>query len=166
MLMRRRFLGPKGVNYPPPSGKAPDAVFDFQTTPQTALLYRLNGDYNPLHADPTIGPKMGFKGAILHGLCTWNIAAQGVLEKFGGMDPEALKVFQARFASPVMPGDRLKVEMWKVGKVRGDDEGVKGEGELEEVRFVCKVVEEGGKERVVLSNGRALVKSEKGRSKL
>jgi acyl dehydratase len=138
------FVGPKGVNYPPPEGKKPDATFTFATSPSQALLYRLNGDYNPLHADPTIGLQMGFPGAILHGLCTWNIAAHGVLKTFGRSDPARLKSFQARFAAPVMPGDKLIVDMWLTGrKVDGG----------EEVVFVTRV--EGGK--VVLSNGRALL---------
>ncbi|TGZ81494.1 Thioesterase/thiol ester dehydrase-isomerase [Ascodesmis nigricans] len=144
--------GPKTINFPPPRDRAPDATYTFQTTTDQALLYRLNGDYNPLHADPTIGPKMGFKGAILHGLCTWNITAQGVLGTFGGNDGQRLKSFQARFASPVMPGDKLVVEMWKTGKV---EEGA------EEVLFETKV--EG---RVVLSNGRALIAREAGGAKL
>ena len=76
----------------------------FHTTPGQALLYRLNGDYNPLHADPTIGPKMGFKGAILHGLCTYNIAAVQVLRAFGNSDPANFKSFEARFSAPVLPG--------------------------------------------------------------
>ncbi|KAF8539299.1 putative peroxisomal dehydratase [Trichophaea hybrida] len=137
--------GPKGVSYPPPAGKKPDATFTFSTSPSQALLYRINGDYNPLHADPAIGPKMGFPGAILHGLCTWNIAAHGVLKTFGGSDPARLKSFQARFASPVMPGDKLIVDMWLTGQKEADGS--------EEVVFVTRV--EGGK--VVLSNGRALL---------
>ncbi|CCX16262.1 putative peroxisomal dehydratase [Pyronema domesticum] len=135
--------GPKGVNYPPPERK-PDAIFTYQTTEEQALLYRINGDYNPLHADPTIGTKMGFPGAILHGLCTWNVAARGVLRMLGNSEGERLKSFQARFAAPVMPGDKLVTEMWVTG--------AKEDG-AEEVRFMTRV--EGGK--VVLSNGRALL---------
>lgn len=96
---------------------------------------------------------MGFKGAILHGLCTWNVTAQGVLRTFAGNDGTRLRSFQARFASPVMPGDKLVVEMWKTGKV---------EDGAEEVLFETKV--EGGK--TVLSNGRALLKKEGAGSKL
>lgn len=136
--------GPKTVNFPPPEGKRPDASFAFATSPEQALLYRINGDYNPLHADPSIGTAMGFPGAILHGLCTWNVAAHAVLKTFGASDPTRLKLFQARFASPVMPGDRLITEMWVTGK--------KEDG-CEEVVFLTRV--DGGK--VVLSNGRALL---------
>lgn len=146
--------GPKGVNYPPPAGKKPDASFTFATSPSQALLYRINGDYNPLHADPTIGGTMGFPGAILHGLCTWNVTAHAVLKELGGSEASRLKMFQARFASPVMPGDKLIVDMWKTGQTEADGS--------EEVVFVTRV--EGGK--VVLSNGRALLAKKKADSKL
>ncbi|KAK4129249.1 Thioesterase/thiol ester dehydrase-isomerase [Parathielavia appendiculata] len=141
--------GPKGpatVNYPAPKdGRQPDAVFEHQTTSETALLYRLNGDYNPLHAHPEPGKKMGFGGVIIHGLYTWNWAAHGLLRHLGGSDPANLKEYQARFASPVRPGDKLVASVWRTGQKQG---------EWEEVRFEVKV--DGGK--VCLSNGRALMK--------
>ncbi|KAK8090021.1 hypothetical protein PG997_004982 [Apiospora hydei] len=140
--------GPKGPateNFPPPKGKKPDAVFADQTTPQTALLYRLNGDYNPLHAHPEPGKKMGFGGAIIHGLYSFNSSCHGLLQKLGGSDPKNIKEFQARFASPVKPGDKLVTQAWRTGEMKG---------EWEEIRFVTSV--EGGK--VCLSNGRALMK--------
>jgi len=136
--------GPQSVNYPPPRDRKPDATFVFQTSPSQALVYRLNGDYNPLHADPTVGAKMGFPGVILHGLCTWNIVAHGVLKTFGKSDALRLKGFQARFAAPVLPGDKLITEMWVTGKKEGSNE---------EVVFQTRI--DGGK--VVLSNGRALL---------
>jgi len=117
-----------------------------QTTNESALLYRLNGDYNPLHADPEPGVKMGFGGAIMHGLFSWNSTAHGILYLLGGSDPANLKEFQARFASPVKPGDKLVTHMWRMGGADADG--------FEEVRFVTGV--EGGKQ--VLSNGRALVR--------
>ncbi|KAK7952387.1 uncharacterized protein PG986_008115 [Apiospora aurea] len=140
--------GPKGPateNFPPPKGKKPDAVFADQTTEQTALLYRLNGDYNPLHAHPEPGKKMGFGGAIIHGLYSFNSSCHGLLQKLGGSDPKNIKEFQARFASPVKPGDKLVTQAWRTGEMKG---------EWEEIRFVTSV--EGGK--VCLSNGRALMK--------
>jgi peroxisomal enoyl-CoA hydratase 2 len=90
-------------------------VAKFQTSPGQSILYRLNGDYNPLHIDPTVGPKMGFKGThsffleltsgtILHGLCTYNIAAVQVLRAYGNSDPVNFKSFEARFSAPVIPG--------------------------------------------------------------
>ena len=119
-----------------------------QTTLETALLYRLNGDYNPLHATPEPGVKMGFGGPIIHGLFSWNTAAHAVLQAFGASKPQNLKEFQARFAAPVKPGDKTVTEMWRLGEK--DAEG------FEEVRFIVRV--DGGK--VVLTNGRALVKVE------
>ncbi|XMA11167.1 hypothetical protein WAI453_003958 [Rhynchosporium graminicola] len=150
------FGGPKGPaskSYPPPEGKKPDASVSHQLTQETALLYRLNGDYNPLHATPEPGKKMGFGGAIMHGLGSWNFAAHGLLKAIGGSDPKNIKEFQARFASPVKPGDKLVTDIWLTGNK---------EGEWEEVRFVTKV--EGGK--VCLSNGKALMKPVAGKSKL
>ncbi|CAI6340525.1 unnamed protein product [Periconia digitata] len=140
--------GPKTVNYPPPANTAPTASTTTQTTLETALLYRLNGDYNPLHATPEPGVKMGFGGPIIHGLFSWNTAAHAILQTFGKSKPENLKEFQARFASPVIPGVKLITDMWRTGEKVGEG--------FEEVRFVVRV--DGGK--VVLSNGRAVVKVE------
>jgi len=141
--------GPKGPateNYPPPKGKKPDVVFEHQTTAETALLYRLNGDYNPLHAHPEPGKKMGFGGAIIHGLYSFNSTAHGLLQRFGGSDPNNIKEFQARFASPVKPGDKLVTSAWRTGEVNSEG--------FEEIRFSVAV--EGGKQ--VLSNGKTLIK--------
>lgn len=149
--------GPKGpatVNYPPPANKKPDATITHQTGPESALLYRLNGDYNPLHATPEPGKAMGFGGAIMHGLSSWNFTAHGILKEFGGSQPENMREFQARFASPVKPGDKLVTQVWRTGDVNAEG--------FEELRFVTSV--EGGK--VCLSNGRALVKVTKSASKL
>jgi peroxisomal enoyl-CoA hydratase 2 len=88
---------------------------------------------------------MGFGGAILHGLCTWNMVCHGVLQAYGESQTANLREFQARFSSPVKPGDELVTEMWRTG-VHEED--------FEEVLFVTKT---GGK--VVLSNGRALVRT-------
>ncbi|KAJ4377641.1 hypothetical protein N0V83_000469 [Neocucurbitaria cava] len=140
--------GPKVPNYPPPADRAPDAVRVFQTTLETPHLYRLNGDYNPLHADPEPGKKMGFGGPIIHGLFSWNMSAHAILQAFGNSKPENIKEFQARFAAPVKPADKLITEMWRTGDV--DKDG------FEEIRFIVRV--EGGK--TVLTNGRALVKPE------
>jgi acyl dehydratase len=88
---------------------------------------------------------MGFGGIIIHGLYSWNAAAHIVLEVFGNSDPANFREFQARFASPVKPGDKLITELWRSGEV------VDG---FEEIRFVTK----NQKGQVVLSNGRALIK--------
>ena len=162
--------GPPTINYPPPEGRKADAVHVMQTNAESALLYRyqnlrdssdaqvlmevrLNGDYNPLHATPEPGQKMGFGGAIMHGLFSWNAACHGLLQELGGSDPANIKEFQARFAAPVKPGDKLVTEMWRNGD---NSDG------WEEIRFVTRV--EGGK--VVLSNGRGLMKCISGKSKL
>lgn len=137
--------GPKVPSYPPPEGRKPDAVSEFQTNAESAHLYRLNGDYNPLHADPEPGKQMGFGGAIMHGLFSWNTSCHALLQCLGGSDPKNIKDYQARFASPVKPGDKLTTSMWRMGSKDADG--------FEEVRFVVKVGD-----RVVLSNGRAAVK--------
>lgn len=139
--------GPKVPSYPPPD-RAPDAIRTVQTTMETAHIYRLNGDYNPLHADPEPGKKMGFGGPIIHGLYSWNSSAHAILQAFGASKPENLKEFQARFAAPVKPADKLIIEMWRTGD--------KHDGGFEEIRFTVRV--EGGK--TVLTNGRAVVKVE------
>ncbi len=97
---------------------------------------------------------MGFGGAIIHGLFSWNSTCVGVLRKLGGSDPANIKEFQCRFASPVKPGDKLVTKIWRIP-------GTKDADGFEEVRFVTSV--EGGK--VCLSNGRALVRvvGEKGK---
>lgn len=118
------------------------------------MLYRLNGDYNPLHATPEPGVKMGFGGAIMHGLFSWNTTAHGILKTLGGSDPANIREFQARFASPVKPGDKLVTQIWRMGDK--DKDG------FEEVRFVTSI--EGGK--VCLSNGRASVRVVGSKSKL
>lgn len=97
---------------------------------------------------------MGFGGTIIHGLFSWNSAAHGILRELGGSNAENLKEFQARFASPVRPGDKLTTEIWRTGDVQADG--------FEEIRFVTK--NQSGK--VVLSNGRALVKVTGAKSKL
>ncbi|KAJ4286778.1 hypothetical protein N0V90_013030 [Kalmusia sp. IMI 367209] len=135
--------GPKTVNYTPPN-RAPDAVHVFQTTPETTLLYRLCGDYNPIHADDKFAQDGGFKGAFLQGLGTWNIAAHGVLKQLGGSEAARLRSFKARFAKIVYPGNALETRMWKVGEKKVDGKV------LEEVIFQTIVKEDG---RVVLSNG-------------
>lgn len=150
--------GPKVPSYNPPEGKAPDAVYEHQTTAESPHLYRLNGDYNPLHATPEPGEAMGFGGAIMHGLYSWNTTAHALLQLLGGSEPGNTREFAARFASPVKPGDRLETKVWRMGNKDGEG--------WEEVRFVTAV--KGGK--VCLSNGRAKMKvvgrKENRRSKL
>ncbi|KAL8874069.1 MAG: hypothetical protein Q9174_000539 [Haloplaca sp. 1 TL-2023] len=148
--------GPKGPGspaYPPPEGKEPDIVHVTQTSKESAHLYRLNGDYNPLHATPEPGERMGFGGAIMHGLFSWNIACHALLQSLGNSDPANLRDFEARFTAPVKAGDRLVTEAWRTGDTTDG---------WEEIRFLTNV--EGGK--TALSNGRALMKCGVLRSRL
>jgi acyl dehydratase len=98
----------------PPAGKAPDFKVTEPTSREQALLYRLNGDYNPLHAEPQMAKMVGYDRPILHGLCTFGFAGRAVLLQAAGGDPNKLKSFGARFAKPVMPGDTLTTEGWQV----------------------------------------------------
>ena len=112
------FGGPR----PPKSEKhrAPDREPDFvvteKTSPEQALLYRLSGDYNPLHADPAIGEKAGFGDPILHGLCTYGYAGRAVLSELCDNDPSKLASIGGQFRRPVWPGDTLITSGWKEGK--------------------------------------------------
>lgn len=135
--------GPATINYNPPDRK-PDAVHVFHTTPETTLLYRLCGDYNPIHADDKFAQDGGFKGAFLQGLGTWNIAAHGLLRELGGSQAGRLKSYKARFAKIVYPGDALETWMWKVGEKTGNGKAV------EEIVFQTAVQSDG---RIALSNG-------------
>ncbi|KAL8775362.1 MAG: hypothetical protein Q9209_000370 [Squamulea sp. 1 TL-2023] len=111
------FGGPKkGSNrgaatavHQPPKRK-PDAVAEEATTEEQAALYRLNGDRNPLHIDPEFSKVGGFKVPILHGLCFFGISGKHVYQTFG-----AFKNIKVRFAGTVLPGQKLKTEMWKEG---------------------------------------------------
>lgn len=96
--------------------RAPDFVVEEKTSEEQALLYRLNGDPNPLHADPEIGEKAGFGHPILHGLCTYGFAARAVLHEVCGGDPARFKSFSGQFKKPVWPGDTLVTEGWKEDK--------------------------------------------------
>jgi len=98
-----------------PPSRAPDAVITEKTTTEQAALYRLNGDYNPLHIDPAMAKMGNFDVPILHGLCTFSIATKHIFQKFANADPTKLKSVKARFAKHVFPGETLQTEMWKEG---------------------------------------------------
>lgn len=107
---------------PPPAAPAtpegkPDAVCDFATLPQAALIYRLSGDYNPLHAEPAIGKAAGFKMPILHGRATFSVVGHALVKSVCGYDPLKLKSMSGRFSSPVYPGETIRTEMWVDGNV-------------------------------------------------
>lgn len=93
---------------PVPKDREPDWVVEQATTPEQALLYRLSGDENPLHADPEVAAKAGFaQGPILHGLCTYGFAARAIIQKAAGGDASRLRAYGAQFRKPVWPGDTL-----------------------------------------------------------
>ncbi len=122
------------VNVPPE--RAPDAVVEENTRPDQALLYRLSGDWNPLHADPGFAKNFGFEKPILHGLCTFGFAARHVVSRYcPGGDPRFFKSIKVRFADTVFPGETLVTEMWKESDQR--------------IVFRTKVKE---RDRVVISN--------------
>lgn len=116
--------------------RAPDAVQSFETLPQQALLYRLNGDHNPLHANPEVAAAAGFDRPILHGRCTLGHAAHAVVRAMADYDADRVKGVHVRFTAPVYPGETLRTEMWR-------------EGDTVSFRTLAE-----GRDVVVLSNGR------------
>ena len=96
----------------------PDHVFDTPTRPEQALLYRWNGDTNPLHLDPAVAAKAGFERPILHGLCSFGCAAHALLAVMCGYDADRFGSMDARFTAHVFPGETLRTEIWDGGAFR------------------------------------------------
>jgi acyl dehydratase len=119
--------------------RAPDIVHDIATRTEAALVYRLSGDWNPVHADPAIAARAGFARPILHGLCTYGIAGRAVVATICGGDPAALRELHVRFSAPVYPGETIRVELWEQGG---------------EFRLRARAVE---RDVVILNNGRVVV---------
>jgi acyl dehydratase len=95
--------------------RAPDHIVEQKTLPQAALIYRLSGDMNPLHADPEVASKAGFPKPILHGLATYGVAFNAVMEKLLGYDVSKFRSFDVRFTAPVYPGETIRTELWRDG---------------------------------------------------
>ena len=106
--------GPSGAVNEPPS-RNPDQVVNYQTSPTQALVYRLSGDRNPLHSDPSFAQMGGFERPILHGLCTYGFTGRALLYSLCGSQSANFRHMEGRFASPVLPGDALTVKIWRTG---------------------------------------------------
>ena len=115
-----------------------DHVCELRTLPQAALMYRLSGDYNPLHVDPSVAASAGFARPILHGLCTYGIAGYALVSTLCGYDAGRLRRIDVRFTAPVYPGETIRTEIWDAGQGRAS--------------FRSRVVE---RNVVVLNNGAA-----------
>jgi acyl dehydratase len=122
--------------------RAPDIVMDLPTLDRAALIYRLSGDYNPLHASPSVAKSAGFEKPILHGLCSLAVAGHAILKSCCNYDASRFKSLQLRFSAPVYPGETIRTEIW-------EEDGL--------VSFRSKVIE---RDIVVLNNGLAVVTDE------
>jgi acyl dehydratase len=109
--------GPE-ASAPEPPAREPDVSITERTSPEQAALYRLSGDYNPLHIAPQVAKMVGFDRPILHGLCTYGFAGRAILRAACGGDPARLRGFAARFTAPVFPGDELTTQAWDLGDGR------------------------------------------------
>ena len=128
----------EGLESPGPlPSREPDRIIDLPTLPQQALIYRLCGDLNPIHADPKAAAAAGFDRPILHGLCTMGIVCRGLIGAVCDSAPERLKSISLRFSSPVFPGELIRLEIFH---------------EPEAIRFRARVVQ---RSVVILDRGRA-----------
>lgn len=117
----------------------PTRICDLPTPPNLALLYRLTGDENPLHADPQRANAAGFPRPILHGAATFGIAAHAILRQLD-YRADRLASISARFSRPVFPGETIRTELWS---------------EPARISFQCRVV---GRDEIVLTNGLATLR--------
>ena len=109
--------GPSGDSNTPPD-RAPDFVVEDRIDEEQALLYRLSGDWNPLHADPAFATAFGFPKPILHGLCSFGYVGRHAVTHFLNGDPRFFKSIRVRFTDVVFPGETLKIEYWKESDTR------------------------------------------------
>lgn len=106
--------GPKAAKLEPPADASPSFRAEEKTLPTQALWYRLNGDRNPLHADPAFAEMAGFPQPILHGLCSFGFLARAVVRHACAGDPKRLARIAVRFTDVVFPGDDIVSEGWEV----------------------------------------------------
>ena len=104
--------GPSGPQNVPPETD-PDHTVSMRTSPDQAFVYRLSGDRNPLHTDPSFAAIGGFDRPILHGLCSYGFTGRALLAELCDNDDGRFRHIEARFSSPVMPGDELTVRIWR-----------------------------------------------------
>lgn len=97
----------------PEPERPPDVTVDLATLPGQALLYRLSGDLNPLHADPRIAADVGYPKPILQGMCTLGFVGRALLKAVCENQPARFKSLNARFSSPVFPGETIRTEIWR-----------------------------------------------------
>ena len=105
--------GPSREAVEVPQDREPDFRVSERVPESQAALYRLNGDYNPLHVDPEVAKKGGFDRPILHGLCTYGYAVRAAVNSLLAGEVEPFRYFSARFSKPVFPGDTLTTEIWR-----------------------------------------------------
>lgn len=98
-----------------PADRPADMEVQLPSTLNQALIYRLSGDYNPLHIDPEVAGSAGFDRPILHGLCHYGMAGRGLIKALCGDDASQLRRLDARFTSPVFPGEPLRLQIWNIG---------------------------------------------------
>jgi acyl dehydratase len=103
--------GPPPGNTPP--DRPPDEIVEEKTLARQAAIYRLSGDYNPLHIEPQIAAMAGYDRPIIHGLCTFGFCGRAVLRTYCENDPAKFKSIKVRFSRPAWPGDTIVTQMWK-----------------------------------------------------
>ena len=113
------FGGPNGSGPEPHKipDRKPDLTVPLETRKDQALLYRLSGDRNPLHADPDLAKRVGFPVPILHGLCTYGTTCRAILQSVCSYDHTQIRSFDVRFSSPVYPGETIVTDIWVDGKI-------------------------------------------------
>ena len=117
----------------------PDEICDLPTLPSQALIYRLSGDFNPLHASPTVARNAGFEAPILHGLSTLGVMTHALLRTCCDYEPDRFKQIRLRISAPVLPGETIRTEIWRTDN---------------EIVFRCKSLEQN---KIVINNGWLLI---------